>query len=69
MIPNPVHGASSRTRSNEPGNNCEYFLPSLHVTAVLVIPKRDRLYYKAFNRYFLKSLANMHPVFFINWAM
>lgn len=66
MIPNPVHGASKRTLSNVPGKIAGYFLPSLHVTAVFVIPSLYKLNCKALSLYFFKSLAKMHPVFFIN---
>lgn len=43
MIPKPVHGESSNTLSNVLGNIYGYFLPSLHVTTVFVIPKRYKL--------------------------
>ena len=69
MIPKPVHGASSNTRSKVHGNILPNLRPSLHVTAVLVTPRRYKLNCKALRRYFFRSLANILPVFFINWAM
>lgn len=66
MIPKPVQGASSKTLSKVLGKIYGYFLPSLHVTTVLLIPKRNKLNCKAFNLYFLRSFAKIAPVFFIN---
>lgn len=40
MMPRPVHGASSKTRSNVLGKIYGYFLPSLQVMTVLVMPRR-----------------------------
>lgn len=69
MIPKPVQGASSNTRSKVPGKIVPNLRPSLHVTAVLVTPNRYKLNCKALRRSFFKSLAKTLPVFFINWAM
>ena len=69
MIPNPVHGASSKTLSNPPGNISAYFLPSLQVTHTFCTPILYKLNCKAFSLYFFRSLANMQPVFFISWAI
>ena len=66
MMPKPVQGASNKTLSNVPGNISGYFLPSLQVTAVFVTPNLYKLNCKALKRYFLRSLAKMHPVFFIS---
>ena len=69
IIPRPVQGASSKTRSNEFGKIFGYFLPSLQVTTVFVTPSLYKLYCKALRRYFFRSFARTQPVFFINWAM
>ena len=69
MIPKPVQGASNKTLSKVPGNIVANFRPSLHVTAVLVTPKRYKLNCKALRRYFFRSFANTDPVFFMSWAM
>ena len=66
MIPRPVQGASRRTLSKELGNIVEYFLPSLHVTVVFVTPNLYRLNCKALSLSFLRSLAKIHPVFFMS---
>ncbi len=69
IIPNPVQGASNKTLSKVPGNISGYFRPSRHVTAVFVTPKRYKLNCKALKRYFLRSFAKIHPVFFMICAM
>lgn len=69
IIPRPVQGASNKTLSKVAGKMVANFLPSLQVTAVLVTPRRYKLNCKALRRYFFKSLAKTHPVFFINCAM
>ena len=66
MIPRPVQGASNNTLSKVLGKMVPNLRPSLHVTAVLVTPKRYKLNCKALRRYFFKSLAKMLPVFFIS---
>ena len=68
-MPRPVHGASNKTRSKVLGNIYGYFLPSLQVTTVLVMPNLQILNCNAFNLSFLRSLAKIDPVFFIICAM
>ena len=69
IIPSPVQGASNNTLSKELGKILGYLRPSLHVTVVLVTPSRYRLYWSALSRYFLRSFAKIHPVFFMSWAI